>query len=293
MEGVKHQLFDKLSWYRYRKALRSFNNAIPFRNYLPDIHFDSIVSNYKKIPAAPVQDYTVEGMETLASERVQYILKKLDRIPDSALEIGPGAGFVLKKLKELGVKKVSALDIEDKLYPEVKRSGVELILCSANNMQSVPNQSYDLVVSWSALEHIPDPEKVFCECLRILKPGGFLFLLFGPLYYSPWGYHHYSVLKMPYLHLLFPEQLIHDYAKKIRGKDYAGYLPWTNGQDIDAYHFLKKQLPPDYLLESYQSGFDNSSAHIISRYPEIFKSKQVPFESFFVDSIQIGVYRKS
>jgi SAM-dependent methyltransferase len=159
-------------------------------------------------------------------------------------------------------------------------------------MNSIADQSYDLVVSWSALEHIPEPEKVFSECLRILKPGGYLYLQFGPLYYSPWGYHHYSVLKMPYLHLLFPERLIHNYARQVRGNDYAGYLPWTNGEDIDAYRFLKRQLPADYLLESYNSGFDHSSAHIISKYPEVFKSKQVSFESFFVDSIQVGVYRK-
>jgi|HubBroStandDraft_6_1064221.scaffolds.fasta_scaffold250697_2 SAM-dependent methyltransferase len=291
--GIKQLLSNKYNWYKYRKAHRSFMNAVPFRNYLPDHLFNEVVSEYKKIPAAPAQDYSVEGMEALASERVRYIKEKLGKNPDSVLEVGPGAGFVLKKFKEQGVQKASALDIVDILYPEVKKSGVELILSSANNMHPVPDKSFDLVVSWSALEHIPEPEKVFWECLRILKPGGYLFLQFGPLYYSPWGYHHYSVLKYPYLHLLFPERMIHEYAKQVRGDGYEGYLPWTNGQDINAYRFLKQQLPSEYLLESYGSGFDYYSAHIISKYPEVFKSKQVPFESFFVDNIQVGVYRKS
>jgi ubiquinone/menaquinone biosynthesis C-methylase UbiE len=293
MGNVKIRLADKYNWYKYREAHKSFTKAIPFRNYLPDHLFNDVVSEYKKIPAAPSQDYSVEGMEALANERVGYMQKKLGKIPNSVLEIGPGAGFVLKKFKEQGAQKTSALDIVDMLYPEVKKSGVELIQCSANNMHLVPDKSYDLVVSWSALEHIPEPEKVFLECLRILKPGGYLYLQFGPLYYSPWGYHHYSVLKFPYLHLLFPERMIHEYAKQVRGNGYEGYLPWTNGLDIDAYKFLKQQLPFDFLLDSYSSGFDYYSAHIISKYPEIFKSKQVPFESFFIDSIQIGVHRKS
>ena len=292
MPGIKQLLADKYYWFKYRKAQRAYRNAIPTRNFLPDHLFDEVVSKYKDIPAGPAQDYSVEGMEKLASARVRQILDKLGKIPESVIEIGPGAGFVLKKFKEQGVKNTTALDIEDHLYAEVKSSGVELILTSANDMQLVPDKSFDLVVSWSALEHIPDPEKVFSECLRIVKPGGYIFLEFGPLYYSPWGYHHYSVLRYPYLHLLFPERLIHDYAKKVRGEGYEGYLPWTNGRDITAYQFLKKPLPPEYLLISFRSGFDYFSAHIISKYPEVFKSKQVPFESFFVDGFQITVYRK-
>jgi ubiquinone/menaquinone biosynthesis C-methylase UbiE len=290
--GIKQKLSEKLYRYKYRRAQQAFANAIPYRNYLPDHLFETVVSEYKNIPAGPAQDYSVDGMEALAFERVTYILGKLGKIPESILEIGPGAGFVLKKFKERGVKMAAALDIVDNLYPEVKESGVELILSSANNMQQVPDKSFDLVVSWSALEHIPDPEKVFLECLRILKPGGYLFLEFGPLYYSPWGYHHYSVMRYPYLHVLFPERLIHDYAKKLYGSEFEGYLPWTNGEDIDAYRFLKRQLPPGYLLDSYRSGFDYYSAHIISKYPEVFKSKQVPFESFFVDGFQVGIFRK-
>ena len=35
-----------------------------------------------------------------------------------------------------------------------------------------PN-SLDLIVSSDVLEHVPDPHAAFCECHRVLKPGGF------------------------------------------------------------------------------------------------------------------------
>lgn len=37
---------------------------------------------------------------------------------------------------------------------------------------SWPDESFDLIVSNDVLEHIPDPEKAFKECFRVLKLGG-------------------------------------------------------------------------------------------------------------------------
>lgn len=293
IQSAKRYLSDKVHRYRYNRAYRAFKRAIPYRNYLPDEAFAEFVDRYGKIPAMPRQDYSITGMEELAAERVKEIHGKIGFIPASVLEIGPGGGFVLKKFKEEGVAKVTALDIVDDLHPDVKKAGVEMILSSADEMSGIPDKSFELVVSWSALEHIPNPQRVFNECLRILKPGGYLFMQFGPLYFSPWGYHHYSVLKCPYLHILFPEHLIHDYARRTKGEGFAGYLPWTNGEPLSAYDFMKRGLPYGYLVYDYGSGYDYYSSNIIRKYPEIFKSKNIPFESFFVDWMRILVHRKA
>jgi ubiquinone/menaquinone biosynthesis C-methylase UbiE len=291
IKKIKQGLHSRYYDLKYAKAKFAFDKAIPNCLYLPDDQFDQFVKKYGKIPAGPAQDYTIEGMEALARERVDFIFNKINFTPSSVLEIGPGAGFVLKKFKEKGIPKAVSLDIADELYPEVKKAGVELILTSAEDMSQVPDQSFELVLSWSALEHIPNPALVFAECLRILKPGGYLYLHFGPLYYSTWGYHHYSVIKCPYLHILFPESLIHAYAKKVKGESYAGYLPYTSGEPIESYDFIRRKLPYGYLLESCLMGFDYYSSDIITHYPQVFKSKRVSFESFFTDSFRIGIYR--
>jgi SAM-dependent methyltransferase len=286
-KNLHARYYDK----QYFAAYRAFHMAIPTRLYLPDQDFDKFVVKYGNIPAGPAQDYSIKGMEALATERVNFVNDKIKFKPTSILEIGPGTGFVLKKFKEQGIPKVVSLDIYDKLHPDVKQAGVELIQTSANDMSCIPDKSFEVVLSWSALEHIPNPSAVFSECLRILKPGGYLYLHFGPLYYSPWGYHQYSVLKCPYLHILFPDSIIHQYAVKVRGEDYQGYLPWTNGESIEAYDFIRRSLPFGYLLDSCQFGFDYYSSQFIIRYPEVFKSKRVPFESFFADSVQAWIRR--
>ena len=291
LKNIKSRVVSWKYWQEYNLAKRKFDNAEETSCFLPAAEFEKFITRYGKIYAAPAQDYSTEGMVKLAKERVAFIHNKIKILPGAVLEIGPGSGFVLKEFKEQGVKRATAIDINDSLYPEVKAAGVEFIKTSAEKMDTIPNANYDLIVSWSALEHIPDPEKVFNECLRILKPGGYIFLQFGPLYYSPWGYHHYSILKCPYLHILFPETLIHEYARKVKGEDYSGFLPWTNGKSIDYYQFLHKPLPYGYLLDQYESGYDIFSSRMIRKYPGIFRSKKIPFESFFVDWINIGIYK--
>lgn len=66
---------------------------------------------------------------------------------------------------------------------------------------------FDLVVMRDVIEHVEDREKAFENIVRLLKPGGFLYVSFPPKF-SPFGGHHQngnSFLRyIPYLHLLPP-----------------------------------------------------------------------------------------
>jgi SAM-dependent methyltransferase len=52
-----------------------------------------------------------------------------------------------------------------------------------------PDASFDIVVTWSAFEHVAEPVSVLREARRILRPGGVLFLQLWPFYYSERGSH--------------------------------------------------------------------------------------------------------
>ena len=52
-----------------------------------------------------------------------------------------------------------------------------------------PDDSFDVVVTWSAFEHIDDPATVLAEIRRILRPDGVLFLQLWPFYHSQHGAH--------------------------------------------------------------------------------------------------------
>jgi ubiquinone/menaquinone biosynthesis C-methylase UbiE len=54
---------------------------------------------------------------------------------------------------------------------------------------ALPANSIDIVYSYSAFEHIANPTAVLSEMHRVLKPGGFLYAHFGPLWSSSYGHH--------------------------------------------------------------------------------------------------------
>jgi SAM-dependent methyltransferase len=53
----------------------------------------------------------------------------------------------------------------------------------------VPDNSFDVVISWSAFEHVLRPVEVLNEIHRVLRPDGAFFLQLWPFYYSEHGSH--------------------------------------------------------------------------------------------------------
>jgi len=100
------------------------------------------------------------------------------------LEFGVGKhGFATFYAKHFS--KVFGLDIYDyaAFHP-----GIEFLLSDGNNIP-LPDESVDLVVSHSVLEHVGDLNQAMTELSRILKVGGFGFLTVSPLYFAATGSH--------------------------------------------------------------------------------------------------------
>jgi SAM-dependent methyltransferase len=64
-----------------------------------------------------------------------------------------------------------------------------------------PNESFDLVYSWSVFEHVSQPVAMLTEVRRILKPDGCLFLQIWPLFGSRHGGHAWMSIEEPFAHL--------------------------------------------------------------------------------------------
>ncbi len=50
-------------------------------------------------------------------------------------------------------------------------------------------QSFDIVYGVSILEHIPNPDRLFAQVFRVLRPGGIAYLQGGPVWTSAYGHH--------------------------------------------------------------------------------------------------------
>ena len=65
----------------------------------------------------------------------------------------------------------------------------------------LPSNSTDLLLSWSAFEHINEPTVTLQEAHRILQDDGIFFVQVYPLFYSSWGSHLEEWLREPFQHL--------------------------------------------------------------------------------------------
>jgi SAM-dependent methyltransferase len=82
-----------------------------------------------------------------------------------------------------------------------------------------PDDTYDLVVTWSVFEHVTQPVQMLSEIARVLKPSGALFLQLWPFYHSEHGGHLWPHFAGPFPHLLQTDAEIRDRLPGLRATD--------------------------------------------------------------------------
>ena len=109
--------------------------------------------------------------------RYQEVLDLCDTPVDRALEIGYGVGFLACVLAPQA-REYLAVDIHDeseKVIIALAEAGVRNVSCrtgDARSLDDIEDNSIDLAVSVSCLEHIREQDGVQKEVFRVLKPEG-------------------------------------------------------------------------------------------------------------------------
>ena len=89
-----------------------------------------------------------------------------------ALEIGSGTGTLLRRLRDRGYD-VQGVDLSEALIAESRRWHNDLPLQQvAGTALPFGDRTFDIVMSFDVLEHIPDTDAHLREVRRVLKPGG-------------------------------------------------------------------------------------------------------------------------
>jgi SAM-dependent methyltransferase len=144
----------------------------------------------------------------LADRAAGRYLAELGSPDVDVLDFGCGWGGETLWLAQQ-VRSVVGVDIEAAAIDQAKRASAAsgVANCRFVHAQSdvlpFPDCSFDAVFSTNVFEHVMDLDTVYKELFRVLRPGGVVLSRFGPLFFSPQGYHLYWACQVPYAHLLF------------------------------------------------------------------------------------------
>jgi SAM-dependent methyltransferase len=177
-------------------------------------------------------------------------LRHCDVKEGKVLVIGCNTGGDCSYFLQAGAQEVHGVDVVDGIGRDLRHEKVRYHQRSAEDMTCFPDDTFDLVYAFATLEHIPDIEAAFREMHRVARPGGTIFSLAAPLWYSRFGHHKADLFHdYPWIHLLLSHEEIVDWFMKHKARempDKAVEIEHHVGYMLDK-NFFNMRSGKDYL----------------------------------------------
>ena len=148
-----------------------------------------------------------ESRKRKANKILRVLGQRTDLKKAKVLDIGTGAGYIAQNIAK-HVGEVTSVDVVDQRQT---KKGFKFVQVKDESL-SFDDESFDVVISNHVIEHVNDHKKHLSEVLRVLKPGGLIYLatpnrlwLFDP---------HYEV---PFINWL-PRKVATKYLKALKGQ---------------------------------------------------------------------------
>lgn len=140
--------------------------------------FSGVVPEELKLYSTVNANYgsVTDTRHKLFNERIEKLINETGRKPQeiSLLDVGASSGTFVEIAKKKGIKANGVEPSADGIKAASIR-GIDLIQSEAEKLP-FPDNSFDIVHSHHVFEHLSDPLKAASEILRVLKPGGFVFI---------------------------------------------------------------------------------------------------------------------
>ena len=227
--------------------------------------------------------YDPDSLERRGAERIRVLAPQLKAPGARTLELACADGMVSYHLARAGAQ-ATALDLSDALFDDrARHAGVRLVEADAAALP-FPDAAFDLVCSFNAFEHVADPDAVLREAIRVTKPGGVVYLLFGPLYWSSYGLHAMLSITVPFCHALFDRPTLEAYVaeRELTPIPFDSLNGWGVGQFRDLWRRHATALEPEMYREIPSvHGMD-----LVVEHPSCFRSKTDEFDDLLVANIE-------
>lgn len=154
--------------------------------------------------------------------RVEFIEKFISITDCTVLDVGCGGGILSEALAAKGAT-VTGLDVEPDAIASAKSHAQNSQLninYVCQPIEDYDSASFDFITCMEMLEHVPDPQLVIEHCVRLLKPGGYLFL--STINRTMQAYAS-LIVAAEYILGLLPRQT-HDYDKFIKVSELAAIV---------------------------------------------------------------------
>ncbi len=137
----------------------------------------STMSTELEHPAKYKFNEEVKGKKTEAL--IEVISAFFQHPIKDALVVGCGSGLEAGMLARAFSANVIGIDVgNDFIFDHKASAPAQLLMMDARELK-FPDNSFDMVFSFHALEHIPEPKRALSEMARVLRPGG-LYLIGTP-----------------------------------------------------------------------------------------------------------------
>lgn len=130
------------------------------------------------------------------------------------VDFGCGDGAEAVALAKHGASRVIGIDIRESILAIARARACAEGVADKCRFCTHADEPADAIISIDSFEHFAEPAVVLDKMHEMLRPGGAVYVSFGPTWYHPRGGHLFSVF--PWAHVIFSENALLRWRSHLR-----------------------------------------------------------------------------